>query len=516
MRFVALGVWVVFGCGGPAAHVQPTVSAQPADARPADAPSRLQISFHPGFTHNLGWSVLDEEVPLDALGSPRVKHVNARFGEARAGWAESLRSGFARQLSVLPLADTSLSLDEEAVCGTELREAVRQQEPTRLLIAIEGGINKRVVSCLSKLGAAPIFLRGCLHRPHRRNDVCDGDAELRALADSAEMRERVQGLAASLSTVAAVMQLGALPNLEYLALVSGRDPEGLADFHAVPWHQLKQLRFLDIKQWQPNESVRPIGPHAMAAIARLDTLRWNGDFLAPLPSSCRLRRLSDSRLGDRDVQALAACTQLHHVSTDDVGDVRASSLAQLTKLRRLHLRHWRVTDLTPLARLRELRRLSLPGSKASDFSVLGSLDKLEWVDLSQSGLETLDAFEGQAALSRLDVGFTKVSNLTPLAGCASLHRLDLHDTGVEDIAVLGKLRQLTRLTLSKTAVSDLKPLRDHPTLERLSLRQSKVTDASVLFTLPKLRRAHVGRLSLPQEQLERLKKLPNLDLNLGI
>jgi Leucine-rich repeat (LRR) protein len=84
--------------------------------------------------------------------------------------------------------------------------------------------------------------------------------------------------------------------------------------------------------------------------------------------------------------------------------------------------------------------------------------------------------------------------------------LDVHQTSVVDIAPLAGLRLLKKLSLSETAVTDLSPLREHPTLEWIVLYDSKLRDVGALLTMPRLKRAHIGGLSLPPQQLAALKQ----------
>lgn len=482
------------GCS--ATPERPTVEA-PAPRPDGDRPPApaalgpavdLDITFHPGMTTNIGWAQLPDVLPMQFVGAPGALVVRADSGRL-----------FAPALRQAPLAQTSLVVDTAALCSDALRDAVAHARPERLLIAVRGGLDPAAVACLRELEAPRLYLAGCLHRPHRPNPGCDGDAELAALLVDDDVKTRVRGLALSV-TPAAAPRLGELTHLEYLALVPGAgEPGSLPLVDLRPLSASSQLRFLDIRALGESVVVDP------RVLARLHTLRSGMELFGPLPADCALRRVSSSRLGDRDVEALRPCGQLEELTTDAARFASAAPLARWTGLRRLHLRHWRARDLGPLAELSALEQLSLPSSDATDFDVVARLPALRSLDLSQTALADLGPVRGLAALERLDVGFTAVRDLSPLRGLP-LITLDLHHTRVEDIRPLATLTRLEKLSLSATGVRDLTSLADHPALSWVIVRETAVTDVSPLLTLEHLTRAHIGDLSLPPEQVRALRE----------
>jgi Leucine-rich repeat (LRR) protein len=478
-------------------------SASPGAAASSPAPD-LSITFNPDFTDHLGWVLQKTLVPLGYVGNPGV--TIQRFD---TDWQPSKNDAVAQKIFELQLAKvdwsaTSVLLGEGHLCSPQLRDVINRANPSRLLLRIEGGLTDVGVGCLRELSTPRMYLAGCLYRSHRRDERCNGDAELRALASDEVVRKKVGGLAVSLSKGASVAQLRQFPALEYLAIASGREPEPGARFAELPFEALTQLRYLDITSWTDEQTVWG-GPDELRFMGHLHTLHWQGRFSAPL-GACQLRRLSSGRVKDDDLKALATCSQLVELSTDSADIESAAALAAFSRLERLHLRHLRAPDLSPLVKLTALRELSLPASKASAFGFISRLSELRRVVLSQTSLSELTSFEHLEHLERLDVGFTRVADLTPLRRLGALVELELHDTQVVDIAPLAGLRLLKELNLSTTAVTDLSPLREHPALEWIVLHDSKLLDVGALLTMPNLKRAHIGHLSLPPQQLAALKQ----------
>jgi Leucine-rich repeat (LRR) protein len=305
--------------------------------------------------------------------------------------------------------------------------------------------------------------------------------------------------------------LARFSELEYLAVSSGSNPEPGVDVDALPLRELAKLRYLDVSNWGGGERVA--SPEALRAFAELHTLRWAAHLAAPIPAPCRLERYRSETLSETDAGALAACSALRELSSDGADFESAEPVRKWPVLERLHLRHWHATELAPLATLGKLRELSLPACKAVDYGVLGHMPTLRGVDLSQSGLTDLTVFASLPLLEELDVGFTPVRDLSPLRSLTHLTLLELNDTQVVELGPIAPLRALQKLTFSTTGVRRLEPIAGNPSLEWVILYRSQVTDASPLFTLPKLRRAHIGGLSLPGEQVERLRKKLGSDLN---
>ncbi len=464
----------------------------------------LSITFNPGFTDHLGWVQLKAPLSLQYLGNPgaTVQRFDADWQRTKSD--ELSMKIFELELARVDWSTTSVLLVEGQLCSPQLRDAVNRAKPARLLLRIDGGLTDAGVGCLRQLTPPRLYLAGCLYRSHRREERCDGDAELRALASDEAVRKRVGGLAVSLSKRDSVAQLRQFPALEYLAIASGPEPEPGARFAELPFAALAQLRYLDITSWTDEQRVWG-GPDELRFMGHLHTLRWQGQLSAPL-GACQLRRLSSERVKDDDLKALATCSRLVELATDSADIESTAALAAFSRLERLHLRHVRAQDLSPLVKLTALRELGLPAGKASDFGVISRLPELRDVDLSQTSLSDLTPFAHLEHLERLDVGFTKVSDLTPLRALGTLVDLDLHETQVVDIAPLAGLRLLKELNLSETAVTDLSPLREHPSLEWVVLYDSKLRDVDALLTMPKLKRAHIGHLSLPPQQLAALKQ----------
>ncbi|HEY0479551.1 MAG TPA: hypothetical protein VGD37_18655, partial [Kofleriaceae bacterium] len=429
------------GCtGSPAPRV--STSAPPAGAPAADGvgdePVDLSITFDPRVTGENGWVKLPRQIPLDLLGDVGASILDVTAERLPLPQDDPMRGRWLEvMLGRAALADTSLIIDEATLCSPAVLVAVQKARPRRLLLSIPGGISARAVSCLRALPAPRLYLAGCLYRSHRQN-ACDGDAELDALAADELVRQRVRGLAASLGP-RAIASLGKLPVLEYLALSPGR-AAALALFDLLPFDELSRVRYLAAEG--ENASGRVIDGRAARFVGQLHTLRWNGELSRPIPAPCRLERVSASALGADDVAALAACTRLKELSTDTARFDSAEPLAGFAELERLHLRHWKADDLARLTRLGKLRGLSLPASAARDFSFVASMRDLTAVDLSQTSLGGLDAFSKLASLEDLDVGFTAVADLSPLRSLTRLARLDLHETKVVDITVVAQLTSL--------------------------------------------------------------------------
>jgi hypothetical protein len=479
----------------PGAEVSPPARSPPLD---------LSITFNPGFTDHLGWTQLGTPLSLHYLGSPGATVLRLDVDLQKIKTDEIWRNIFERQLASANWASTSVVLGEAQLCSRQLQEAVNRAAPARLLLRIEGGITDVGVGCLRQLTAPRLYLAGCLYRDHRKDERCDGDAEVRALASDESVRKRVGGLAVSLSKKDSLDRLRQFPELEYLAIASGREPEPTATFSFLPFDGLTRVRYLDVTSWDKHQGVWG-GPDVLNFMGHLHTLRWQGELAAPL-GACQLRRISSARVTDDDVKGLASCSQLVELSTDSASMKSIANLAAFSRLERLHLRHLRAEDLSPLAKLTALRELSLPACKATDYGFISRLTELRNIDLSQASLPDLAPFARLDHLERLDVGFTRVSDLTPIRRLDTLTDLELHATSVVDIEPLTGLRRLKKLSLSETAVTDLSPLREHPTLEWLILYGSKVSDAGALLTMPKLNRAHIGGLTLPPPQLAALKQ----------
>lgn len=470
----------------------PAAAPQDDDASDAD----LAITFVPDFLHDAGWTRPAEPIPLELLGGagPTIRAL-ADASDELLNRLTLERLGI--ELTHARLDETSLILSERALCSRELSAAVERARPRRLLLSIQSGLTPRAVACLAGLRAQRLYVAGCLPQGSHR-ETCRGDAELAALAASDAVRPRIVGLAVDVAATDSLAQLAAFPMLRLLAL-STRSRAATAD---LPLSVLPQLRHLDLAGWQGDV---PGNGQLLPLLRQLRTLRWPASLRGPVPQPCRLERVSGA-LTEDGARALAACSRLRELSSDQLEFrfTSAEPIAALRHLERLHLRHWKATELAALAGLVELRRLSLSASAAADFGFLAQLPRLESVDLSQSKLSSLTALAGARGLKELDVGFTGVSDLSPLRALTGLTRLRLHDTQVVDIAPLAALRTLKELSLSSTAVADLQPLAGHPALEWVILYESRVTDIAPLFTLPRLRRANLGRLSLPEAQTQQL------------
>lgn len=487
----------------PASSAQASSSLAPGASASSPALD-LSITFNPGFSDHLGWVRLKAPLSLQYLGNPGATVLRLDEDWQRTNSNEVSQKLFELQLAKVDWSTTSVILGEGHLCSRQLQEAVNRASPARLLLRIDGGITDVGVGCLRQLTAPRLYLAGCLHRSHRSDDRCDGDAELRALASDEVVRKRAFGLAVSLGKSDSLELLRQFPELEYLAIASGRGPEPQADFDALPFDGLARLRYLDVTSWNGPQHVSG-HPHQLRFLGRLHTLRWRGQLPAPL-GACELRRLSSASVTDDVLKALSTCSQLVELSTDSAAMKSAAALAVFSRLERLHLRLLPAEDLSPLVKLTALRELSLPWGKASDFGFISRLPELRDIDLSQTSLSDLTSFAGLQHLEKLDVGSTKVSDLAPLRGLRALVDLDLHHTQVVDVAPLAGLRLLKELNLSETAVTDLSPLREHPALEWIALYGSELRDVGALLTMPSLKRAHIGGLSLPPQQLAALKQ----------
>lgn len=497
----------------PELPLAPSPIAPSPPSPPAPGAIDLAITFHPGFSDHLGWVKLPAPVSLDLLGNPGARVLDA------VPWSPPsdptlqriLRESFELQLAHSALPETTLVVDEQVVCSPGLLGAVERARPHRLLLTIRGGITAKVASCLGHLPTERLYLTGCLYRSHRPEDRCDGDAEVAHLAADDAVRGRVRGLATSLGQLGSMKHLAAFPALEYLAVASGATPEPGLGVQTLPFEALPHLRYLDTSNWTDTETV--FSPAALEGLARLHTLRWASHLGGPLAAPCALERYGAGAISDDDATALAACGRLRELSTDTTWFDSAEPVRRWPLLEHLHLRHWKATDLSPLADLTRLRVLSLPACKAVDYRVLAKLPHLVGVDLSQSGLTSLDDFAPLRDLEELDVGFTPVRDLAPISRSTHLTVLDLHETQVSDLGPIAPLRALRKLTLSNTPVKSLAPLTGNPSLEWVILYRSQLHDVSPLFTLPSLKRAHIGSLTLPGAQVERLREQLGSNLN---
>jgi len=486
---------------------EPSVTVDAPPKPPAPPPSNdantldLQIAFHPGMTTNIGWAKLSELVPLHMLGNPGAEVIDGAAYTAGRELKEYELTNFSRSLARADLSQTSLVVQESTLCSDDLREAVEKQQPRRVLINIKWGLTATGVACLNALAVPRLYLTGCLYRSHRKEQQCDGDAELAAIVAESDLRERVFGLAVSLSKKRSGQDLAKLPMLEYLAVVTGHDAEPGANLDALPFDALAHVRYLDITNW--TNTSWGLYAAQQKFLARLHTLRWNSTLRQPLVD-CELRRLSAGKFGDEDALALADCSNLVELSSDSVSLQSIAPLTALSALERLHLRHLDVENLERLAELENLRALSLNAAKAKDFSFLAKLTKLERIDLSQTAVASLEMLRRLTSLTHLELTFAPVTSLAPLEHLTNLVKLNIGHTGVSDLSIVAKLSSLAELSLAKTTVSDLQPLAKHPSLEWVIVRATQVTDIGPLFTLPKLRRANIGSLTLPPGQVEQL------------
>ncbi|MEZ4454118.1 MAG: leucine-rich repeat domain-containing protein [Nannocystaceae bacterium] len=491
----------------PEATTTPTPAA-PKAVPPATVELPLSITYDPRVTFHEGWVALPERVPLHALGNPGASILDltrARLGDGDPARARLL----AHALAAAPTP--TLIVDEASACAPALAAAVAEAKPPRLMITFPEGIPARAVGCLAALPSEALYLAGCLHRPHRSSDACDGDAELEALVADAGLRPRIRGLALSLASAAAVARLGELPHLERLALSPGKGAGHLALVDALPFAALPELRALEAAG--ENAHASAWDPDALALLGRLHTLRWNGELLGPIPAPCALQRVSFDRLHTPDVEALAACGDLRELSSDSVDLDTLDALAPFVELRRLHLRHVRADALAPLARATRLEALDLPAAKSADFAFLAGMTSLVELDLSQTGLESLAPLASLRGLRRLDLGFTAIRDLGPLAGLVLLEELDLGSTQVRDLRPLAGLERLRELSLGETPVADIAALAKLPRLEKVTLHGSAVTDIAPLLAAPQLKTVTLRGLKLPPAQVEALRGRPGVTVH---
>ncbi|MCB9568476.1 MAG: hypothetical protein H6710_14895 [Myxococcales bacterium] len=473
-------------------------------ATPGELPP-LSITYDPRITFHVGWVALPELVPLHALGNPGASVLDLDGGRLGDGNPERARL-LARALAATPTP--TLIVDEVSACSSILAAAIAEANPPRLMLTFPAGISARTSGCVAALPAAPLYLAGCLHRAHRVDDTCDGDAELAALLAEAELRPRIRGLALSLASAAAVARLGEAPHLEVLALSPGKGAGRLALVDALPFAALPELRYLEAAG--ENAHASAWDPDALALLGRLHTLRWNGELLGPVPAPCALQRVSFARLHGTEVEALAACGDLRELSSDSVDLDTLDALAPFGELRRLHLRHLRAKPLAPLAQATKLEALDLPAAKSADFAFLAGMTSLVELDLSQTGLTSLAPLASLRGLRRLDLSFTAIRDLGPLAGLVLLEELDLGSTQVTDLSPLAGLEHLRELSLGETPVADIAALAKLPRLEKVTLHGSAVADIAPLLAAPKLKTVTLRGLKLPSAQVEALRGRPGV------
>jgi hypothetical protein len=159
----ALAVMALLGCGSaaPEPPAPPTLTlagessalASPSAAAQGDPAIDLSITFHPGISGDLGWMRPQKEIPLDLLGGAGLRWVDG------VPWTPSTDPEVARveklvflaNLAQGSLADTSVILDERLLCLAEVRDVVARERPSRLLLALRGGITESAVACLRSL-----------------------------------------------------------------------------------------------------------------------------------------------------------------------------------------------------------------------------------------------------------------------------------------------------------------------------------------------------------------------------
>lgn len=477
-----------------------SVAASPTVLRALD----LSISFNPDFSGNDGWLLMPSALPLDMLGNNGAEVFRFQKELESPATDPLLAQLYRERFSRVDLETTSLVFDTADLCAPLFTEAVKARRPKHLLLSLQGSLTASGIACLSALRVPALYVAGCLYRGNWRDGArCDGDAEIALLAADPFLRTSIRGLAASVSSVAALTRLAELENLTYLALAKGHDPDPSVGFVTLPYDKLRTLRFLDVTSFDPDAFT--FGPYARRFVGQLEVLKWNGKLDEPL-DTCAMRRLSTPLPDTAALENWAACTQLASLHADSAGFDSAAPLARFTELEWLHVTHCPAEDLSPLRALVKLRDLGLRGSRASDFSFLASMTSLRSLEVSQTAFKDLWLVAGLAGLEVLDVAFDPVTDVTPLADLKRLRKLDLGHTRVSDITSLAKQHALEELNVGETSVADLSPLAHHPSMKWLILHGSKVTDLGAALTMPKLERLNVGGLTVPATQLAELKQ----------
>lgn len=488
----------------------PLASSSVATVPTAPAGLDLSISFHPDFSGNDGWLLTPAPLPLDTLGNNGAEVFRFKK-ELEATETDPLLSQLYRErFSRVDLETTSLVFDGADLCAPLFVDAVKARRPRHLLLSVEGSLTDSGVACLSALRVPALYVTGCLFRGYRNGSWCDGDAEIARLTADSFLRTSIRGLAASVSSVAALTKIGELENLEYLALARGSNPDSSLGFVSLPYEKLRSVRFLDVSSFDLDAFT--LGPYARKFVGQLEVLKWHGELDEPL-DACAMRRLGTPLRDAAELERWGACTKLVWLHADSAGLESAAPLARFTELEWLHMTYCPADDLSPLRSLLKLRDLDLGGARARDFSFLASMISLRSLDVSQTALEDLGVVSGLTGLEVLDVSFDAVSDVTPLAGLKRLRKLELAHTQVSDIASFGKLHALEELNVAETNVSDLSAIEHHPSMKWLILYQSKVTDLSAVLTMPKLGRLNIGGLSVPAIQVAELKKRPGFNVD---
>ena len=141
-------------------------------------------------------------------------------------------------------------------------------------------------------------------------------------------------------------------------------------------------------------------------------------------------------------------------------------------------------DLNALAGFTKLKAVHVKGTRVSDITPLAGLKELIGIDLRDS----------------------EVRDITPLTSLKNLMHLKLDGTPVRDLSPLRKLTSLKSISLNDTRVTDLSPLAELDNLVGIQLNGTKVTDIMPLVGLKNLQFLDVGSASVPDEQIEALKR----------
>ncbi len=204
-----------------------------------------------------------------------------------------------QMLSALPeLESMSLLLPSKRLCEPALRDSLARAAPSRLLVHLGGDPSAAEWDCLASLAPPELYLGLC---PDDGTTIwrCDGDAQLDALAQRPNLRERVRGLAVGFSDARHWSSLATYPRLSMLTVRGPvvRLPLDPAVQHALC--ALPDLAYVDLfDASEPGSSPQlpvecALGLETYEAWQLLDGDREWGMPATPVPESvpCRLRRV---------------------------------------------------------------------------------------------------------------------------------------------------------------------------------------------------------------------------------
>ena len=256
----------------------------------------------------------------------------------------------------------------------------------------------------------------------------------------------------------------------------------------------------------------------------------------------KLKDLTRFRLSG--VAAPVDLTPLSALSGLKVIDLMGSNVADLAplsglpELTTLNLNEATVKDFSPLAGCPALKELNVYASKGADYSTLGKLAQVQTLFGGLTKINDISWITGMTKLKKYQMNAEEVTDYTPLAklqledlaivdmrapvdlkqlsGVVSLKKLKLHGVkiagGFEGLASLVNLEELTLMGMNAnrgTAV-DLAFIKSMPNLKKLDMNDSEIRNFDAVSGCAKLASVIITSKTTGIDNLEALKKLPNL------